>query len=524
VSKSRAIRAAAVVAAVLAPFGAVALTASVASAATQVCTSHVKNDFNGDGFADVATGQENGTKSGDDLKSAVRIMYGSAAGIAKTGNQYIDGTGLGSFVPFDDDAFGISVAAGDFNGDGCADLAIAEIGDGSGGSHDGNVFVLYGSPTGLQTANATVIPASSIVPSGHADNALLGLSTAAGDFDGDGFDDLVVGVPFDFSGVPGIGILYGSAGGLGTARHQYFTQSTSGVIGAGEQGDEFGAAVAAGDFNGDGKADIAVGAPGQTVGSVSDAGSVTVLLGSGAGITATGSQQWTQNSTSVPGTAETSDGFGSSLAAGNITSKTHADLVVGVPSEDIGSVVDAGAITLLKGAAAGLTGTGSQSFDQDSTGIPGTAEKQDAFGESVAIGDFNGDGFGDVAVGVPFEDIGSVVDAGEVNVVYGTSAGLTGTGAQGWDQNSTGISGTSEKGDNLGAQVAAINLTSKAHADLIATTPNEDSSSKTDNGSLNVILGSAAKSGLTATGNKGVDATGFVKGPISYGEMGASIN
>ena len=552
-TNKRAIRAAAVVATFLLPLGGIGLAnAAVANAAgvTKVCTSTVKSDFNGDGHADVAVAQENADPDGDDNPSAVRILYGSATGVSKTNNQYLDGSELGAaYTPAVDDEFGISLSTGDFNGDGCADLAVGSLGenaaandavhalrahqalkakralraDASTAAYDGAVVIYYGSPTGLQTSNATVIRTASVVPS-DADNTLFGMSSAAGDFDGDGFSDLVVGAPLNSTGRGGVGVLYGSASGLSATRHQWFTQATTSVVGTAEAGDFFGFSVAAGDFNGDGKADIAVGAPFQTVGSVTDGGSVTALKGSASGITATGSQQWTQNSTSVPGTAENEDSFGWALAAGHITSKTHADLIVGTPDEGIGSADEAGDITLLKGSTSSiLTGSGSQSFDQNSSGVPGTAEEFDGFGASVSVGDLNGDGYGDVAIGVPGEAIGSLDAAGQINVIYGRSTGLTGTGSQGWTQNSTGISGASEAGDSMGATVSVLNVTSSSHADVVIGTPGEDSSSLTDNGLINVILGTKSSTGLTATGNQGIDATGMVNGPIDGGALGASL-
>jgi hypothetical protein len=526
VNTSRALRAAAVVAAFLVPIAGVALGSTAAIAGTpavaKVCSSTVKSDFNDDGFADVAVTQGNFTKSGDIGETAVRVLYGSSTGVSKTNNMYIDGSGIPGANPLAaEDLFGISTATGDFNGDGCADLAISAAGlttDDETLSTNGEIVVLYGSKTGLSRTDSTVIHESAIVPT-DADQTIIGASSAAGNFDGDGFDDLVVGGIGEHGG---IAVLYGSADGLSTSRHQWLNQGSPGVIGTNEADDDFGTAVAAGDFNGDGKCDIAVGADEQTVGSAEGAGTVTVLLGSATGITGTGSQQWNQNSTSIPGTAEDEDGFGFSLAAGNITSKTHADLIVGTPFEAIGSLTDAGTITLIKGGASGLTGTGSQSWDQNSTGVPGTSEKEDQFGTSVTIGDFNGDGHGDVAVGVPGEAVGSLEDAGEVNVLRGSSAGLTSTGAQGWTQNSTGIGGSSETGDELGDSVSALDVKSGARDELVIGVPGEDSSAKTDNGLLNIIPGGSA--GLTATGSQSIDGTGLVNGPVSYGEMGLALN
>src|SRR5512132_2219539 len=92
-----------------------------------------------------------------------------------------------------------------------------------------------------------------------------------------------------------------------------------------------------------------------------------------------------------------------------------ADLAVGVPGEnDI-----AGAVSVLYGASAGLSGTGAQAFFQ----VGGTPEFLDRFGSALAAGDFNGDGFADLAAGASGEDVGSVHDAGAVSVLYGSAGG-----------------------------------------------------------------------------------------------------
>jgi hypothetical protein len=153
------------------------------------------------------------------------------------------------------------------------------------------------------------------------------------------------------------------------------------------------------DFNGDGFADLAVGVPNEDVGSIVDAGGVNVLYGSASDLSATGNQFWTQNSSGVRDTAEAKDFFGSSLAVGDFNGDGFADLAIGVSQEDVGSLADAGGVNILYGSASGLSVTGNQFWTQNSPGIRNTAEASDNFGWSLAVGDFNGDGFADLAVG-----------------------------------------------------------------------------------------------------------------------------
>src|SRR5690606_6316400 len=114
-------------------------------------------------------------------------------------------------------------------------------------------------------------------------NDLFGYALATGDFDGDGLDDLAVGVYRDrASGEDGAGavnVLYGHAGGLADPRNQLWHEDSPGVLGTPEVNDFFGAAVAAGDFDGDGFGDLAIGVTGQAVLGEDDAGAVSVLYG-----------------------------------------------------------------------------------------------------------------------------------------------------------------------------------------------------------------------------------------------------
>ncbi len=100
-----------------------------------------------------------------------------------------------------------------------------------------------------------------------------------------------------------------------------------------------------------------------------------------------------------------------------------SDLVVGVPGEDVGSVQDVGKIMVARAGAGGV-GTSAGAWSQDAVGVKGRGAGGDRFGEALASGDFDRDGYADVAVGAPGESVGGARRAGSVTVLYGSPAGV----------------------------------------------------------------------------------------------------
>ena len=235
--------------------------------------------------------------------------------------------------------------------------------------------------------------------------------SVSSDFNGDGYPDLAVGIPNGDGGLGAVMVLYGSPSGLTATGAQYWTLDSATTGHRGAAGDEFGFAVASGDFTGGHFADLAIGVPGKSA--------VVVLYGSRSGLDATGSQF-------LPAAGS----FGASaLAAGDFNRDGFADLAVGAPFTAAGKP-GSGVVEVHYGSPSGLTAVAAgtaQRFSEARIGTPAPAPQvNDNFGASLAVGDFNGDGYADLAIGAPNSGGGN----GGAVVLYGSAVGLTASGSQ----------------------------------------------------------------------------------------------
>jgi hypothetical protein len=355
-------------------------------------------DLDTDGYADLLIGTP-GEDGSDNNDGTVTIVWGGASGLSGARSLF-------SFFSTDYDRYGQTLAAGDFDGDGGTDVAVGSTGpitlslvsgpitrtsasNGGSGSRNDGWASSYG-VTHLSAGDITGDGHPRVVLHGraaHTDDATTALAdmkignyndwlqrlpagyvSAVGDIDGDGHDDIAVGndreASADPAGVLGgkVAVVYGGPEGPDPDRAPLvLTQDTAGVPGASEKGDRFGSCVSLGDANGDGYADLAIGAAGEN----GSAGAVTVLYGSASGLTTKGATSYTQNTAGVPGASEQGDRFGERVALTDHTGDRRADLSVSAPGENAGD----GAVWSLRSTSTGPTASGSTSFGPGTTGI-----------------------------------------------------------------------------------------------------------------------------------------------------------
>lgn len=407
------------------------------------------------------------------------------------------------------DAFGFSLAKGDFNQDGHDDFAIGVPGNNFnvGVNDTGAVVVVYGKYSGVPDTAVSLTQTLIADQDGLEAGDFFGWSLATGDFDGDGYDDLAVGTPFEdvtldfndpgnstFTDAGAINIFYGSSQGLSTDS-DYIHADTDVAFGGSQVQDssEFGLALASGDFNNDGRDELVVGVHRHdiytnSVDYIAEAGSVFVYNGHSLGIRGWDRTIINQLDSGIFGVAEPDDRFGFSLAVGNFNGDDYDDLAVGVPYEDYEGHLDAGVVQLIYGTSNGLPHSGGIWAQDDLTGLQ--VEANDFFGFSLATGDLNGDSYDELVVGSPYEDLGTIVDAGVFHAIYGSAVGLTDAGNITVFQGDGSIFGTAETGDVFGLVLTTEDFDLDGYDDVVIGTPFEDTAGNSA-GIVHMVFGSA---------------------------------
>nr|MEE4269060.1 FlgD immunoglobulin-like domain containing protein [Candidatus Krumholzibacteria bacterium] len=390
--------------------------------------SLASGDFNQDGYDDLAVGIPQLNNFGGPDRGAVWIYAGGSGGLQVAPYLRINYDDVENLQ--DDYAnFGWALAVGDFDDDGYPDLATSAIGQ------DGDTGLLYffsGSSDGLTTEGVQkMYPYTVGGPNVYGDQ--FGYALAAGQLDGEGGDDLVVGAPmadvhpqtnsgrvyFYFSGANGI-----------SASDAYFVDASTVVPGLAPVGDaRLGFSLAVGHmFDTSGGMDVAIGAPRDDYGDQANAGSVYILGFSGQGTSYQTMYKLRQSETTNSTAASPGDQFGYSLALGRFNSDLYMDLAIGTPYEDVteqpvlGEQLNAGMFHIVYGRPGGPSMSNSDTFDH--TTINNFVRGGDNLGLSLCFGRFENDTREALAVGAPSADYVSyeqngtdIFDSGEVFIV-----------------------------------------------------------------------------------------------------------
>lgn len=564
----------------------------------QRCKRPGPSDIDGDGHADAVVGERLGrdaSRGGQEAHwevGGIHVFYGTASGLTATGADgghddavFRRAGGGVPGEPTEYDGWGTALAVADFDGDGCADVAVGApdtaIPERAEQEHRysvGEVTILYGAPGGLSWRGAQTVRQEDgddpedgviVVPERQEKNDKFGSALTAGDFDGDGIADLAIGAPGEARGenrlIEGggcidwytpeeeayckelaeelakrpkvepnldhgaISVVYGSRGGLGAGDlpSLTFTQSDKVIGGESENGDYFGHALTAGDFDADGVADLAVSSPGERRPGADPTSEndgvepvVHVLSGKGdVGLGKRATQILSRATPGVPGPTGDDTTFGYELAAGNLDGEGGDDLAVGVPAMDR----DGGEVVVFYSARAeGLSGRGAQQWTPPSVGaLRGKGEVVD-FGQAIAIGRFGGPGAAeDLAVGAPLHTIDGEQD-GSVTVLFGGPTGLTAEDARllFW------VTPRGRNGDYVGSAITALPIRGRDRDDLLIGAPSAGENATPTDGAgalIEVPTDDAGPRGDAARRWR-PDARDVAGEPVRGGSLGHSLS
>ncbi|MGW2746880.1 FG-GAP-like repeat-containing protein [Streptomyces sp. NPDC001450] len=422
------------------------LTPVALAAPASAAPSGLQGDFNGDGYRDVAVAASFATVGGKAEAGQVAVVYGTASGLNPAKHQLISQNTAG--IPGDaekGDQFGEQIATADLNRDGYSDLVVGAQHENAGSAQEaGTVVIVWGSRSGLSGGTTVKNPQTLY-------GSYFGLSIAAADFTGDGKPDLAISAQSDTQNP--------SSWRVRLIRGPFAKSGSTGRVSSYSPGIDR-PDLTAGRVSGDTKADLVV--TGQKPNSDHLATAV-YYKGTADGISKTASLR----------TAETA-------AIGDLNKDGFGDIVLGNPEDPATdpSASTGGKIHVIYGTSSGPSATRRISLTQNTSGVPDSSEEVDRFGQALAIGDFDKDGYGDLAVGAPGETFGDDSDyrssAGAITLLRGSASGLSTTRPVFLTQDSPGVPGTLEAGDNFGDTLLASDVNRDGHADLTAAAVGEN--------------------------------------------------
>ncbi|MEV7320666.1 hypothetical protein [Streptomyces sp. NPDC093970] len=406
------------------------------------------DDFNNDGYRDLVVSAPGGTVSGQRDAGYVAVLYGSAHGLSTahraTFSMSTPGvTGLARAG----DRFGQATATADLDRDGYDDLIVAAPGKDVGSAVDaGSATVLFGSPTGLRAAGSRVLQETTPV-AGHR----FGLALAAGWFKVD--DSAVAVLSADTLWSFGFEV-------TATGRRMDTDRSPLSLF---VPADFRPTGLTMGDYDRNRADDLVILGDG-TFDAAGVFGRAVYVSGGRGG--------WADHYELTGG--------GQVAASGDVNGDGYTDVVVGAPDDrdSAGGLTTPGGFFVHFGGPGGPGsregGYNRQYWTQNSPGVPGVNRPGDRFGAALSVRDVDGDGYDEVAVGAPGNDIGGAVDAGTVWVMRGSATGLTTKGVRVLSQSPRAVPGTPERGDRFGAAVRLIDADRDGRASLITGAPGED--------------------------------------------------
>ena len=491
-------------------------------------------DVNGDGYDDLIIGAWSADPNGNDNAGETYIVYGGANAPGTEGVLDLsDLDGTNGFILTGIDArdhSGWSVSsAGDVNGDGYDDLIIgARWADPNGDREAGETYIVYGGASapgiGGMLDLSALNGANGFILTGIDAGDVSGRSvSSAGDVNGDGYDDLIIGAYWADPNGNNSGetyVVYGGANAPGTegVLNLGALDGTNGFILTGIDGtDRSGFSVSsAGDVNGDGYDDLIIGAFGADPNGDRDAGETYIVYG-GPSAPGTGGRF---NLSTLDGTngfihagIDRGDESGRSVSsAGDINGDGYDDLIIGARNADPNGDSEAGETYVVYGGAS-APGTGGVLDLSDLDGTNGFIltgiDAGDQSGRSVSsAGDVNGDGYDDLIIGASGADPNGDSGAGETYVIYGGATGaesLTPVTAQGMAaaDNFTGNAGD----DNFTAIATNDVVRGGAGDDIISVTALDFAAIDGGTGQDTLVLdGAGLALDLTGPGNAGVDS------------------
>ncbi|GAA2243430.1 FG-GAP-like repeat-containing protein [Streptomyces amakusaensis] len=478
-----------------------AATAAPAQAPVSVpgaSAAALPGDFDGDGHRDLVVAAPLAQVGQAARAGGIAVLYGSPNGPVTARKQTFHQNAPG--IPGEaeqDDRFGESLTVGDFDRDGYSDLAVGAPGEtGPVGGPEGVVTVIWGGTGGLADAAVAI--------AGDHPGAESGRTLVNGDFDGDGDVDLAFNEEDST-----VRVLSGPLLRDGTPAATYRRWELDHRI----------TDLASGDLNGDGRDDlVAARTPTRPEEGITKRHTVH-LAGGPQGLSHDFVHVRTADDVQPQPFVEADE-----VAVGDVNGDGYDDIVAARPREGTGipdpepPAALGGGVTYVPGSATGPRGALAVPLHQDTPGVPGAAEAGDRFGSGIAVADLDGDGYADLAAGVPGEDFAGVAgaDHGAVAILRGGAGGPTGAGAVTLHQNTPGVPGAAEAGDVFGQALQPVDTDSDGKPELYAGAPGEN----TNAGAVWAFDGTAAGPVAPGSVSFGPGAVDIAPGP---GEFGAAF-